>query len=90
MNYSPFAVLSISPFTSLLLESAVKGCLLLMLAFALSPGLRRLSAARRHGVWLGVVCGLLALPGLSCLLPGLSCLPSWCRAPAGAVRAAST
>src|SRR4051812_47272211 len=61
----------------LLVDSAVKGTALLLLAGGLAMMLRRDSAAARHLVWLLRVVALLVAPFLSALLPGWRILPEW-------------
>jgi hypothetical protein len=61
----------------LLMDSAVKGVALLMLAAVAALLLRRDSAATRHLVWLLAIVALLGVPWLSRLLPQLSVLPAW-------------
>ncbi|MBS1787710.1 MAG: M56 family metallopeptidase [Acidobacteria bacterium] len=60
------------------LDWAIKSTVLLLLAWALTASLLRISAAIRHWIWSAAVMGLLALPFLSFLLPGwrLGLLPS--------------
>jgi carboxyl-terminal processing protease len=52
-----------------LLDATLKGTVLLAVAFALAPALRRASAASRHLLWALTLAGLLALPVLGLLLP---------------------
>jgi beta-lactamase regulating signal transducer with metallopeptidase domain/multidrug resistance efflux pump len=59
----------------LLLDSALKGAALLLLAAMSVLILRKASAATRHLVWLFAVGALLVLPALSALLPGWAVLP---------------
>src|SRR4029077_959012 len=59
----------------LLLDSALKGAALLILAAMSVLLLRKASAATRHLVWLFAVGALLVLPALSALLPGWAVLP---------------
>src|SRR3954468_18773512 len=61
----------------LLVDSAVKGTALLLLAGMLALLLRRDSAATRHLVWLLAIVALLVVPVLSALLPGWRVLPEW-------------
>ncbi len=58
-----------------LLDSALKGAALLILAAMSVLLLRKASAATRHLVWLFAVGALLVLPALSALLPGWAVLP---------------
>src|SRR4051794_35704168 len=61
----------------LLLDSAVKGAALLVLASVAAAMLRRHSAATRHLVWLLAIVALLVAPVLSALLPQRRVLPEW-------------
>src|SRR3954447_3184968 len=61
----------------LLVDSAVKGTALLLLAGVLALMLRRDSAATRHLVWLLAIVALLLVPVLSAMLPGWRVLPEW-------------
>jgi beta-lactamase regulating signal transducer with metallopeptidase domain len=62
---------------SLLVDSAVKGSALLVLAAALAMILRRDSAATRHLVWLLALFAMLVVPVLSAMLPQWRVLPEW-------------
>ena len=53
----------------LLLDVAIKGVVLLLVASALVISLRNASAATRHLVWCAAVCGLLVLPVVSSIVP---------------------
>jgi beta-lactamase regulating signal transducer with metallopeptidase domain len=53
----------------LLLDMAIKGALILLIAGALVATLKRASAAARHLLWSVAVCGLLALPVFALMLP---------------------
>jgi beta-lactamase regulating signal transducer with metallopeptidase domain len=78
MNRTIFTVagmLSASSFV--LLDSAVKGSALLVLAALVALMLTRDSAATRHLVWLLAMIALLAAPFLSALLPQWRVLPEW-------------
>src|SRR5580765_5115165 len=68
-------MLSASSFV--LLDSAVKGAALLVLAALAALMLRRDSAATRHLAWLLAMVALLAAPFLSALLPQWRVLPEW-------------
>ncbi|MDB5355156.1 MAG: hypothetical protein JWN24_1609 [Phycisphaerales bacterium] len=61
----------------LLVDSAVKGTALLLLAAVAALILRRDSAATRHVVWLLAIVALLAVPVLSAMLPQWRVLPQW-------------
>lgn len=63
----------------LLVDSAVKGTALLLLATVAVLILRRDSAATRHLVWLLALVALLAVPVLSAMLPAWRVLPEWAR-----------
>src|SRR5689334_9082088 len=60
-----------------LLDSAVKGMALLVVAAVTTMVLRRDSAATRHLVWLLAIVALLVVPVLSALLPQWRVLPEW-------------
>ena len=61
----------------LLVDSAVKGTALLLVAAVVALMLRRDSAATRHLVWLLAIVALLVAPVLSAMLPGWRVLPKW-------------
>lgn len=63
----------------LLIDSAVKGSLLLALAAIVAACLRRDSAATRHLVWLLAIVALVATPLLSASLPQWRVLPGWAK-----------
>lgn len=63
--------------SSLLLDFAMKGTALLMLAAAAAIFLRRGSAAARHLVWTLAMVEMLAVPVLSVMLPQWRVLPEW-------------
>lgn len=65
----------------LLVDSAVKGTALLLVAAIASLVLIRDSAAVRHLVWLLAVVSTLAVPVLSATLPEWRALPEWARMP---------
>ncbi|MBL8814459.1 MAG: hypothetical protein JNL58_00405 [Planctomyces sp.] len=60
-----------------LVDSAIKGTLVLLLAASICAMLRRDSAATRHFVWTIAISVLLAMPLLSLVLPTWRILPSW-------------
>jgi beta-lactamase regulating signal transducer with metallopeptidase domain len=62
-----------------LLDAAVKGAVLLSLAFLAAPAMRKRSAAVRQLIWVLVLGVLLVLPVVSQALPGWRVLPSWAR-----------
>lgn len=61
-----------------LLESSIKGAILLVLAAIVSFAFRRFSAAHRSMIWSMAMLGLVLLPAISLILPG------WHVPPAGA------
>ena len=61
----------------LLIDAAVKGGVILLLAVSAALVLRRASAATRHAVWLLALASLLVLPVLSAALPTWRVLPHW-------------
>src|SRR5437763_8461247 len=65
----------------LLVDSAVKGTVLLVLAAVAAVILRRDSAATRHLVWLLAMAALLVVPALSAMLPRWRVLPEWAGRP---------
>src|SRR3954471_18196120 len=78
MDRARLTVAGVSSVSSLLLvNSAVKGTALLVLAAIAAMILRRDSAATRHLVWLLAIVALLVVPVLSALLPGWRVLPEW-------------
>jgi beta-lactamase regulating signal transducer with metallopeptidase domain len=78
MNCTLFANVRILGVPSqLLLDSAVKGTALLVLAAFAVTILRRDSAATRHLVWLLAIVAVLVVPLLSALLPQWRVLPKW-------------
>ncbi len=62
-----------------LLDAAIKGVLLLMLALGAVGLLRKASAATRQMVWLLALLALPLLPVLSMALPQWQVLPDWAR-----------
>src|SRR5713101_6609296 len=91
MNRTIFTVAGVFSASSLLLvDSAVKGTALLMLAAVAAIILRRDSAATRHLVWLLAIVAMLVVPVLSAMLPEWRVLPEWASiSPATAVVATS-
>ncbi len=70
-----FAVGGLTAFP--LLDSAIRGTLILVLAGTVCVWLRRDSAATRHFVWTIAVFLLVAMPVLSLVLPQWRILPNW-------------
>ena len=64
-----------------LIDSAVKGTALLVVAAIAALILRRDSAATRHLVWLLAMVAMLVVPVLSAMLPRWRVLPEWVRIP---------
>src|SRR5436853_1815905 len=78
MNRTIFTATGMLSASSLLLmDSAVKGTALLVLAAIAASILRRDSAATRHLVWLSAIVAILVVPALSALLPRWRVLPEW-------------
>ncbi len=61
----------------LLVDSALKGSVILLGAACLAVMLKRDSAAMRHLVWLVAIVAMLVIPVLSVLLPRWQVLPAW-------------
>jgi hypothetical protein len=76
-----FITIAFSASSLLLLDSAVKGALLLVFAAAVALMLRRDSSATRHLVWLVAIVAMLFVPVLSALLPQWRVLPGWVTLP---------
>ena len=78
MNRTILTVAGVFSASSLLLvDSAVKGTALLVLAAVAAMILRRDSAATRHLVWLLAMVAMLVVPVLSAMLPQWRVLPEW-------------
>src|SRR2546425_8423787 len=77
MNRTMLTVAGVFSASSLLVDSAVKGTALLVLAAIAAVILRRDSAATRHLVWLLAIVAMLVVPVLSALLPEWRVLPEW-------------
>ncbi|MBL7041252.1 MAG: DUF3887 domain-containing protein, partial [Pirellulaceae bacterium] len=69
-----------------LLDAALKGLVVLLVAAIAARWMRRASAATRHLVWLFAAASLLALPVLSVALPEWNVLPSWMGWPSSDAR----
>jgi beta-lactamase regulating signal transducer with metallopeptidase domain len=61
----------------LLVDSAIKGGLILLLAALVALALRCDSAATRHLVWLVAIVAMLVVPVFSAMLPHWQVLPAW-------------
>ena len=81
------ALALLSAATPLVVDSALKGAVLLSAALLSALLLWRASAATRHLVWLVAVLALLAIPLLSLVLPGWRVLPAWAVPPVVAASA---
>ncbi len=91
MNRTIWAVAGVLSASSLLLvDSAVKGTVLLALAAVAALILRRDSAATRHLVWLLAIVAMLVVPVLSAMLPQWRVLPAWMSSSRPAVVAVSS
>ena len=78
MNRMILIVAGVSSASSpLLVDSAVKGTAILVVAAVAAMILRRDSAATRHLVWLLAIVALLVVPVLSAMLPQWRVLPEW-------------
>ena len=78
MNRTILTVAGVLSASSLLLvDSAIKGTVLLVLAAVVTLLLRRDSAATRHLVWLLAIVAMLVVPVLSAMLPQWRVLPAW-------------
>ena len=86
MNRTILTVAGVLSASSLLLvDSAVKGTVLLALAAVVALILRRDSAATRHLVWQLAIVAMLVVPVLSAMLPQWRVLPAWMSSPRPAV-----
>src|SRR5262245_25270590 len=82
MNRTILTVAGVFSASSLLLvDSAVKGTALLVVAAIAAMILRRNSAATRHLVWLLALVAVLVVPLLSATLPVWRVLPEWADIP---------
>jgi len=66
-----------SAWLPVLVDAAVKGTAVLVIACIAGLLTRRASAATRHLVWFLAMVSLLAMPALSVVLPGWRVLPEW-------------
>lgn len=64
-------------FLPVLLDAAVKGTVVLALAYVGTRLLRRSTAGTRHLVWLLAIAGLVVLPVLTVTVPSWRVLPGW-------------
>ncbi len=62
---------------AMLLDTSLKGLIILGAAGVVTLAMRKFSATARHMVWLLAMTSLLALPVLSAVLPGWAILPQW-------------
>ncbi len=82
MNRTFPAIVALFGTSSLLLvDSAIKGFLILLTATVAAVLLRRDSAATRHLVWLVAIVAMLIIPVFSALLPQWRVLPAWAGIP---------
>ena len=78
MNRTLFPVAVVLSTSSLMLvDSAIKGAAILLLAALVTLMLRRDSAATRHLAWLVAIAGMLVVPVFSAILPQWRALPAW-------------
>ena len=78
MDWNPLTIVALlSPTSLLLIDSSIKGSVILLLAAGVALLLRRDSAATRHLVWLVAVVAMLFVPVFSASLPQWNVLPSW-------------
>ena len=64
---------------TVLLDTSIKGAVILSVAAVAAAVMRRMSAASRQVVWFLAMAGLLVLPVLSLTLPGWRILPDWAK-----------
>ena len=67
------ATASMPAWFAVLIDAAIRSCLVLLMAWTVVTGARRASAASRHFIWLAAFASLVALPLVSSLAP------SWFR-----------
>ncbi|MGA2253891.1 MAG: M56 family metallopeptidase [Thermoguttaceae bacterium] len=78
---------TISKAQPILVDAAIKGAILLLVAGLFTLAMRRASAAQRHLVWLLALGSTLALPMFSVFLPSWRILPRWaCRSATAMVK----
>ena len=70
-----FELLNGNVLPAALVDSVIKGLVLLALLGLVAFALRKASASVRHGIWLGGLMGVLVLPLLTMSLPGWCILP---------------
>lgn len=63
--------------TALLIDSAIKGAVVLVFITIITLLMWRASAASRHSLWMLAVCALFLIPLLSSLLPKWHIVPEW-------------
>jgi beta-lactamase regulating signal transducer with metallopeptidase domain len=85
-----FLIVPVSLLFFPMLDAAVKGALVLLLAGAVCLALRRDSAATRHMIWATAVLLVLGMPLLSLALPKWRVLPNWGPPPAESAVASRT
>lgn len=62
-----------------LLDTAMKGLALLILAYLVTAAMKKAPAATRQLVWVLALCAMLAMPAVSSVLPSWRILPTWAR-----------
>ena len=78
-RFLPYLIVAGTVSIPVILDSAVKGIIVLSLVALSMLAMRRSSAAKRHLVWTLSVVSLLALPVMSIGFPQWRVLPSWCE-----------
>lgn len=64
----------------LIIDSSIKGFLLLLVAAVVCRLMIKMSAAHRHMVWTAAILGMVAMPILALTVPQWKVLPSWLQA----------
>lgn len=77
MNRTLFPIVALGTSSLMLVDSAIKGAAILLLATLVTLMLRRDSAATRHLTWLVAIAGMLVVPVFSAILPQWRALPAW-------------